>query len=255
MVLKGETEMKMKRWWRWGWSGGQAGSNEGGRWCSSSRPSPLWPPREASFFSAAACGSRAEETLRERWEHVQGGCDYDEHKRKQIRVKYKFTTLNLVSILNEKQHSGKIHRHKPLGWSGKAWSLSQLPTFPYFPWHLVHIFLNKGDFCRFVSNNQHVTEVKTFIFNSRDLTRILHELLSSYSRFHTVQYVFRGSKVKKRVLLPPNISWQIMQARDLELLPGVELAFGIFSLELLTWGPKTCQWEWSRPSSVRQQKL
>lgn len=157
MVLKGETEMKMKRWWRWGWSGGQAGSNEGGRWCSSSRPSPLWPPREASFFSAAACGSRAEETLRERRERVQGDCDYDEHKRKQVRVKYKFTTLNLVSILNKKQHSGKtcIHRHKPLGWSGKAWSLLQLTTFPYFPWHLVRIFLNKGNFCRFVSNNQH----------------------------------------------------------------------------------------------------
>lgn len=40
----------------------QAGSNEG----SVSRPSPLWPPREAPFSSAAACGSRAEETLGEK---------------------------------------------------------------------------------------------------------------------------------------------------------------------------------------------
>lgn len=58
----------------------RAGSNEGVRWCSPSRPSPLWPPREAPFSSAAACGSRAEETLRGRQKF------YDEHSRGQFTI-------------------------------------------------------------------------------------------------------------------------------------------------------------------------
>lgn len=42
------------------------------KWWLPSHPSPLWPPREAPFSSAAACGSRAEETL--------GGGDRQTHK-------------------------------------------------------------------------------------------------------------------------------------------------------------------------------
>ena len=45
--------------------GRQAGSNKDVRWRSSSRPSPRWLPREAPSSSAAAYGSRVEETLQE----------------------------------------------------------------------------------------------------------------------------------------------------------------------------------------------
>lgn len=134
MVLKGETEMKMKRWWRWGWSVGQAGSNEGGRWCSSSRPSPLWPPREASFFSAAACGSRAEETLRERRERVQGDCDYDEHKESKLE----WNTNSQLSTWSQFWiRSSTVGRHAFTDishWGGLA------KPGAYYSWQLFHIF-------------------------------------------------------------------------------------------------------------------
>lgn len=50
-------------WGRLGWCGGRLAQMKAWGGGLSSRPSPLWPPREAPFFSAAACGSRAEETL------------------------------------------------------------------------------------------------------------------------------------------------------------------------------------------------
>lgn len=49
------------RRWNIGGSKGKKKKALSGGWPS--HPSPLWPPREAPFSSAAACGSRVEETL------------------------------------------------------------------------------------------------------------------------------------------------------------------------------------------------
>lgn len=129
----------------------------------------------------------------------------------------------------------------------KYWDINTIPIF----WALYTTTMDLK------WNKQDVLHLQTFSFNLRVFTSKSDERCRNYNSLYMCLPLFKGPKVMGQlaaqlfhgqVCVIPSLSHYKEQIKGPQFISSLLFAFGICCCQLSIWDPKSCHYQWSKPS-------